>query len=503
MAKGYKNTASLFIERAVQLLKAQGIFGLVIPKSLTFSQKWKVVRDYILQNLHLLEIADISKAFPGVLLEQIILLCRKEVSKAETYRGTDLAWEEEGPVTYDIPFSLCREMDAFPVHVDAESLAVYKKVMSKSVRMGEISKTSRGLPLQSKATKQRGKNSEPLLRGDDIKRYYQSDPKTFIDKSILREDSKKIIQLRKPKIISQRIVAHVLKPVDRIIIMSMLDRQGLLSVDTVENTIITDDKYDLGYVLAFLNSKLVSWFTYLFIFNKAVRTMDFDNYYVGKIPIFPASREQQKPFVELVEKITTLTKELAGLNVNFGRYINSVPRQRDITFKSYCTRYATEEVTLIESNKRGQIKGLSVEEKNKWLILRIDYKTKIGQETKTLSNVKAFKCKIDDESVRKFLFHSLLNYRKRMGSGNILSKIQSISIACFHKDREKNEEIICKLMKDYLKALDKQTTLQRKIQATDDKIDQKIYRFYGLCDKEISMIEKSVPRYFIKRSFYA
>ena len=128
VAKGYKNTASLFIERVVPLMKKEGILGLVIPKSLTFSQKWNVTREHILQNLELLEIADISKAFQDVLLEQIILLCRKKTAKIDSYLGTRLFWAEKSE-TYEIPIYLCEELDTFPIHVDVMSLAIYEKVI--------------------------------------------------------------------------------------------------------------------------------------------------------------------------------------------------------------------------------------------------------------------------------------------------------------------------------------------------------------------------------------
>jgi len=228
VAKGYKNTASLFIERSAQLLKEGGILGLVIPKSLTFSQKWNVVREYILQNLQLLEIADISKAFPGVLLEQIILICRKKAEKIDSYLGTRLFWAEK-PETYKIPVSLCKELYTFPIHVNSMALAIYEKITKKSRLLREISRTFRGLPVQSKASNEKVAGSESLLRGDDIKPYYHVAPNLFIARNCLEEKREKIEELKKLKIVSQRIVAHVLTPIDHIIIMSTLDQEGLLN----------------------------------------------------------------------------------------------------------------------------------------------------------------------------------------------------------------------------------------------------------------------------------
>jgi hypothetical protein len=120
--------------------------------------------------------------------------------------------------------------------------------------------------------------------------------------------STKIKDLAKPKIVSQNIVAHVRNPYDRIIIMATIDRQGFLSVDTVMNTILTTNEFCYEYILSLLNSILVSWFYYWFVYNRAVRTMHFDSYYIGKLPIKQISLEAQQPFIELISHILSLTQ---------------------------------------------------------------------------------------------------------------------------------------------------------------------------------------------------
>jgi len=487
VARGYKNTASLFIERAVRLIKEEGVIGLVIPKSLTFSQRWNVTRNYILQELQLLEIADISKAFPDVLLEQIILLCRKKTEKIDRYLGTRLFWAER-PETYEIPISLCKELDTFPIHVDPISLAIYKKVMGKSRLLKEISKTFRGLPLQSKTSSQKAVGSDSLLRGDDIKPYYHVAPNLFIDRNYLQKNREKIEDLRKPKIISQRIVAHVLTPVDHIIIMSTLDHEGLLNVDTVENTIVTDSDYDIKYVLAFLNSKFVSWFAYTFIFNKAVRTMDFDDYYVGKIPIFPASKDEQKSIVALVESLLKLTKNLVGSKAEFREYVNKYPRVDDVKLETYYRKVSAEEKqVLIQSNLKGTIKNIKIEERENWLVFILDFLT----EREEYSGADVLKLKINDNALRGFIAQSILSSKRHFGKGNILGKLLQLSIPRFNKDEEKNSRVIREIMKEYQKTLNKCAQLEEEISGLETAINQKILAFYDLSEDEIKFIESS------------
>lgn len=488
VAKGYKNTASLFIERSAQLLKEGGLLGLVIPKSLTFSQKWNVVRNYILQNLQLLEIADISKAFPGVLLEQIILVCRKKVEKIDSYLGTRLFWAEK-PETYEIPIFLCEELDTFPIHVDSMSLAIYKKAVKKSRLLKEISRTFRGLPLQNKASSQKVAGSEPLLRGDDIKPYYNVAPNLFIAKNHLEESREKIEDLRKPKIISQRIVAHVLYPIDHIIIMSTLDEEGLLNVDTVENTVATDPDYDMKYMLAFLNSKFVSWFAYTFIFNKAVRTMDFDGYYVGKIPIFPADKDEQKRVTELVERLLKLTKNFAESKAEFMEYVNKYPRLNDLKLETYYKKVpAKDKRVLIQSNLKGTIKNVDIQEIEDWLVFNLDFST----EEKDHSGVDVLKLRIDNDALRGLIAQSIRIKKKHLGKGNILEKLLQLPIPCFNRDEEKNLQVIKEIMREYQKISNKRVQLEKEISDLETTINQKIYKFYDLSEDEIKFIESTL-----------
>lgn len=491
VAKGYKNTASLFIERAAQLLRPDGILGLVIPKSLTFSQKWSVVRDFILENLKLIEIVDMSKAFPGVLLEQIILLCQNKREKIRSYKGTRLYWQEE-PLTHEIPISLSKEMDTFPIHVDKKSLKIYEKIRKKSIPFKEISKTSRGLPLQSKAVEKEAEDSVTLLRGDDIRPYFHSPPKLYINRKYLKEGSEKIEGLKRPKIISQRIVAHVLKPTDHIIIMSTLDSEGLLSVDTVENTIVTDPNYDLKYLLAFLNSKLVSWFTYTFIFNKAVRTMDLDDYYVGKIPLYPASKGEQKPIIRLVDKLLKLTAELAKTKTDFNIYVNQYPRISDKKLENYYRKMSPEDRQVsIQSNVRGNIRNVEATEEQDYIAVSVDY---VGENKEEFQDVTVLRLKIDDKALRNFLIQAVLSGKKRLGTGNILGKTLGIRIPCFNSDEQKDLHTIRDIMKDYMPILERSKLLRQEIAQVENELNQRIYAYYSLKRDEIDLIESSTSK---------
>jgi hypothetical protein len=97
--------------------------------------------------------------------------------------------------------------------------------------------------------------------------------------------------------------------------MSTYDKEGVLTVDTVENTIITDKVFSYPFILALLNSKLWSWFAYEFIFSKAIRTMDLDDYYIGKLPL-PLLKMEEARDKHICDNLVALSEQMQKLNIS-------------------------------------------------------------------------------------------------------------------------------------------------------------------------------------------
>jgi len=488
IAKGYRNTASLFIERAHKILGENGLLGFVIPKSLTFSEKWKQARSFIKGRMLLLEIADISKAFPKVLLEQVVILAAKSEEKRATYLGTKL-FRKEPIVSYDVPFSLSENIDGFPVHIGDVEQRIFDRTEEKCDKMGIISHTFRGLPIQNKTDEQRDRNKVSLLRGDDIKPYYMGEPKTFVKISEIDRENEKIQEMSRPKIVSQRIVAHILNPKDHIIIMCTLDEKGVLNVDTVENTVIRDKKFDLRYVLSWMNSKFVSWYAYNFIFNKAVRTMDFDEYYVAKIPIIQADKATQDKVGRMVDKLLGLTRSYFSSRPSFESYLNKLPRTFSKRFAQiYYEAPLSRKQTNIPSITKGSLKRVKAETSDKELIVTIRYADEEGKEIEN----EILRMVVDDPLYRQFLAESINISSFSKSKGNLLEKVLDVTIPIFESNAADNLEITRRFMKEYMKDVTLLREATENIQSIMSEIDQVIYALIGLSDDEISIIEEQV-----------
>jgi len=300
-----KNSASFFMNLGERLSKPAGIIAFIIPKSLTFVDGWREPRKFVLDKNNLLIIIDISKSFENVLLEQVVAIYKNLEGKSDYTFRAGSGWHKSIELKGLVRKSLAEELDIIPCHLDNNKIDIYEKIKKDSIPLSEISRTFRGLPWQRRV----GDKGVPIVRGRDIGRYYIKTLDTLIKLSKGDENDKNVTILRQLKIISQNIVAHVMKPNDHIIIMATLDTEGLLTLDTCMNTILTSQKYSYQYVLALLNSKLASWFYYWFIYNRAIRTMHFDGYYMGKLPVKKVPMAEQEPFISTVDNILAAKKE--------------------------------------------------------------------------------------------------------------------------------------------------------------------------------------------------
>jgi len=303
-----KNSAMVFIEKGLSLTKEGGFFSFIIPKSLAYSQKWQSGRNLIIKDLGYAY--DTSKAFKDVLLEQMVVVISQKYSSSPTYEVAFLG--ESGPSNQaSIAKDASHATDTILLGVTEAELSIFAKMTFSNLFMKDVSKTARGLPFQRHLSK--AKEGEPIYRGDSIGRYILFPALECVNKAALESAVDKVSFLRQPKIMSQQIVAHVLKPVDHIVLMSTFDKQGVITLDTVQNTIITDKKFAGELVTALLNSTLWSWYAYRFIFSRAVRTMHFDGYYVGKFPL--PILDYSKPSCEAAnEKLVNLVKTMQELN---------------------------------------------------------------------------------------------------------------------------------------------------------------------------------------------
>ena len=294
-----------------QLVKYNGILTFIIPKKSLYGESWRNVRKFWCSK-DLRFLMDASKAFENVLLEQASFsVLKKDVLNNLITIGA----LNHSSNSIDIfgKFSLNNIFTK-----DLKNAQIYKGMYPKSLlrKIEERSVDDTSLFLKgeigiSNITKHLtfdSHNNYPCIKGIDVVRYGLKSKRRYLNGKIAMNYIK---SYRKKKIVAQKIIAHVQNPKPHIIITIFYDNLECLIHDTcVEiKTLVRD--FDKKFIVAYLQSKFVNWFAYNFIYNRAIRTMDFINYYIIQIPLPKEIIEKpnkQKPFISIVDKIISIRK---------------------------------------------------------------------------------------------------------------------------------------------------------------------------------------------------
>lgn len=282
---GSCDSSSLFVEKAVKMLEDDGILGFIVPKSLSYVVSWQPIRRFLLDQCRIVEIADARKAFRGVLLEQMVIIARKR-GNPKLPTAVSILRPEYSVVSHKIDNGDLSP-ERFSIWFSSRrTRAIVDKIWEKSVPLGNLAEIWNGLSLQGQlffSDKPDSEHHRPCPRGRDIQRYHvRKDMKYLRIPDAAKHPPLEMFHRR--KIIVQDIVAHIHNPTPHIKLTATVDRSGdWLNVNTVTN--IASSKYPLEYLCGILNSRLISWYAYDFIFNRSIRTMHFRRGYADHIPI--------------------------------------------------------------------------------------------------------------------------------------------------------------------------------------------------------------------------
>jgi len=289
------NSAALFVQRTHQLLNFKGQLGLVNPKSLTYSQRWSSIRKLLIP--HLRTIIDCGHAWKLVLLEQIIF----SSSKAKSENGVEVG-AISGSERKVINRKLLTQINIIPCDVEKIAFDIVNRLSAASISLGSVCKTFRGAGIQ-RILSESGKF--PVLGGKDIARYRIRGVSGFLSDEFLYP---KLEFLRQPKIIYQNIIAYVQSPQPHIKIAAYYDHDGIATLDTVNNVIPTSNNINPWAVTGLLNSKVLNWIAWRFLYNKAQRTMHFDQYFLDRLLVPKSFLNVQSEIGMKVQEIQTMYK---------------------------------------------------------------------------------------------------------------------------------------------------------------------------------------------------
>ena len=524
------NTAQLFLEGTIGLVKDGGFIGVILPSMLRLKQNYKSLREYTLNNAKINEILDVGFAFAEVQMPAMILLlervCDRESIKENKVKVvyTNYSNFEQGQLT--------------PIHINQSWFqsrrqkrfilappSLLKKIYSNTIKLGNItdqSKSRRGVEIgkngyvmrchycglwfpASTKRKRCFHCKRPLGEQVEQEKIISEEKGDKRNVEVLTGDELSRYSLKPGKYINPNLEGLAYKDEEvyapsRILIRETGDRISATLCDRQVHTLRTiynihlkqGEIYDPRYVLGILNSELISYYynttikTERGVFPK-IRLAEVANIPVHKVDFSNlVDKSKHDELVKLVDRLLSLNKQLDKLVTDFNRYTTE-PIIGYVRLREYYDNLSIDNKEPLDKTSKGKIRTIRAKEKNGWLIFEADSIVK----GKKHDYIEVLKCRFEDYLLRKFLFFTVNNYSEPLGSGNVLYKILSTPIPCFDKNPNQNIQIIHRIMEKYLEAIKERDQLERDILETDSSIDETVFKLYGFTKEEASLIRAS------------
>lgn len=317
------NTAALFLGVLKNFLKDNCRGGYIIPKSFIYASNWESSRDLMIDDLF--ELVDCGKVWKEVKLEQVITLFEKGL-KNDSYI-TSIREDKEIKRIGDITKNTYKEFGFYLNAVSNDELNIAYKMNVSKKYINDYCINKAGGNYQSKMIDEEKKDTLKVLGGKHINRYYYPNIiKGYLEKKYIVNDKGLI---KNNSILVQNIVAHIMNPTPHIKIIAMpssiLNNKDEYILVNKVNQLENISNLDTRFILAIVNSKLISWYSYRFIFGLAIRTVQFDNPTTSRIPM-PVIDLSNSSHKEVHDKIVVLVDNIIELNkkVNTEKNPNSL-----------------------------------------------------------------------------------------------------------------------------------------------------------------------------------
>ncbi len=466
------NLYRLFSAISLNLLKAKGMHGFIVPMALLADKQAKPLREFMLRKNCLQKIEAFPQKddpFNRVFFEAKLPTCIYILSKQK-------------PFLFDIRIHPGRDILDSSTHLaikpsqieefDKENLSIpsYPTMTTEDFNLAlKLNKVSNGITLKRFVSSQQGEvnltshseyltdeeKGQIILRGAHINRYeFQEDPKQgipmYLDvKSFLNAHGKdtKAYDHKYVRIGYQRGAA-----IDnwRRIIATIIEKDSFCS-DTI-NYIVKPKEYNLFAILALLNSSLWEWRFRLTSTNNHVNSYEIDSMPMPPISFITPSMERKEFAGEAIELYEDSIYEDI---IKWSEH--ELALKRNDTIHDFLA-FLAEEMIELSKAKNKETKGFL-----KWL------EREIGTGIDDLPNKTAIKEYHDND------FNHLLVVLKK--NKNKLS---------IDPSNRKKQEL---LEYHFTKSMNVLEPLKIRINTTDDLIDRIVYKLYNLTPEEVAIVE--------------
>ena len=312
VAKHQFDIYSLFFEKGISLVKDMGVMSYIHPTSFLLSDSTIALREFICSTTKIFELLILGDGiFDSADVATMVSIILKLKSKDYKIKYRILKKEDLNNIVnlrYDFIKYTNIESDNFRINVNLNKIdrKILKEIQSNTQMLSSISFSGRGF--EGKGFNKNGchiktkkmNNENPVIFGENIQPYSLN--YSFYLNEHLKFGTKEKL-FKKGSIVLMMIWTGQLT--------GSININGFqCSGQSTYNFVITDPHFDTRYVLSLINSTLISYFFYK-MYNKEKSI--FPKMFLKElreIPIRKISKEDQIPFVNLVDQI--ISKKKAG-----------------------------------------------------------------------------------------------------------------------------------------------------------------------------------------------
>lgn len=322
-AVGRFNLFYFFIEKASELLKKGGVASYIVPDRLLLNTQCVQLRSWLLNEQELKYIISFNEmVFKEAVVDSIIISYQNQACSISHVACFQNANTEQLAAINLVQIPIAHFLESanqqFGLNYNIEESRLINKIRSTSTRLSTISDTKDGI-IQGKVedllflSSPIDTDSKPLLFGRDITRYcitfsnnwVNYKPREMMREEIIRrgEGVRHGLWLRSPEVFERRKIL-TRQTADEII--AAFDDGNYYYSNTIHGTAITDDSFLIEYVLAILNSKLITWYYRTTTEEEGKVFAQIKIALLRQLPIYLASPEQQNHIASIVASIQNI-----------------------------------------------------------------------------------------------------------------------------------------------------------------------------------------------------
>ncbi|MDM8559480.1 N-6 DNA methylase [Candidatus Parabeggiatoa sp. HSG14] len=375
-----------FVQKGILLLKIHGIISYIIPDSYLEKEYFKDLREYVVNNFEIIKNIKLGdNVFDEVNLPTAIITLLNKGKKYSSFLFLDISADFKKLEKMYSSNKFIREIPNF-----SDTFIINKSIVNKkdTIRlidafeqvMGvKVYQKGKGKPKQTTYEKMnnvfisttKSEQFQYKFVSQGIYRYFFDETKSeFINYGEWLAEPREIRIFDSPKVIIREIVNPR--------IFSVFIEESAVVKNIAAVVIERTENYSLKYLLALINSKLLSYY----VEEQSAKSSNksypsFNSKLIKNIPIKQISGEAQQPFIEKADQMLALNKKLQEKKTKFINRITSNLAIAKIT-KKLETFYNFDFKTLVSELKKQKV-TLSLVQEDEWEEYFIAYKTEINQ----------------------------------------------------------------------------------------------------------------------------